>query len=437
MIAEVKIPEVGESITEGYLVAWKKQDGEIVQVDDELFELETDKITLTVQAETGGKLQILVGEETTVQIGQVVANIDTDAAQPEKSAVKEEPENESAPPLSPEAGMDQANAKLSDSPDVSGLSPAVRSMIVENKLDPASISGTGKGGRITKEDVIHFLELPAPETIRQQQKTPPPSAVPAKPQVEETTATAPKVLKPSRTSAPLDRQVRKQMSPLRTRIAERLVESQQNAAILSTFNEVDMSNLMAMRARYKEAFEKKYGIRLGIMSFFVKAAVDALKTVPSVNNFIEGGEIIENNYYDIGVAVSTDRGLVVPVIRDADQLGFAEIEAAITDYAQRARDRKLTLDELQGGTFTISNGGVFGSLLSTPILNPPQSGILGMHSIKKRPVVVRPDDRIEVRPMMYLALSYDHRMIDGRESVTFLKRIVEVIENPERILLEI
>ncbi len=470
MKAEVKVPEVGESITEGIIVEWHKKDGEYVRADEPLFELETDKITMTVTAEAAGRLSIQVPVETTVEIGQVVATIDTGAQPPAEAAVVEAPAaaetapspavegaaiapvaaapaapaaqppppTPEAPPITPRAGADQLAEKLAGEPDLEALAPAVRRLVVEHGVDPRLIPGTGKGGRITKEDVLAFLAAPPPGAPKGAEPAPESAPAQVVPAATGVMAPAAGAVAPGQAAPGVQpRQVRRKMSSLRQRVAERLVAAQQTAAILTTFNECDMTDLLAMRARYKESFEKRHGIRLGIMSFFVKAAVDALKTVPAVNNQIDGDEIVENHYYDIGVAVSTERGLVVPVIREADRKSFAEIELAIADAAARAREGKLTLDELMGGTFTISNGGVFGSMLSTPILNPPQSGILGMHAIKKRPVAVGEDGRIEVRPMMYLALSYDHRLVDGRESVTFLKRLVEVIENPERLLLQI
>lgn len=419
MAVEVKIPEVGESITEGFLAEWLQPDGAVVAVEDPLLVLETDKITMNVSAEHAGKLQILVAEGDTVEVGQVVATIDTDAAEssaaPPKisaappSATPEQPASEPAPPAAP---------ATEPAPSHESLSPAVQRLVLEHDLDPTAIQGTGKGGRILKGDVIRFLEsstalVPDGE---------PPTAEPERP-------------RPQPVALPDQRQTRAPMSRLRQRLAERLVEVQQTAAILTTFNEADMSRVMALRSEYKEEFKKRHQIGLGFMSFFVKATVDALKTVPEVNAYIEGDDIVTNHYYDIGVAVSTDKGLVVPVVRDADRLTMAGIEASIVDLAQRAQERRLELSDLSGAVFTISNGGVFGSLLSTPILNPPGSAILGMHTIQKRPVAV--GDEIAIRPMMYLALSYDHRIIDGREAVTFLKRIVECIENPERLLLEI
>jgi 2-oxoglutarate dehydrogenase E2 component (dihydrolipoamide succinyltransferase) len=313
--------------------------------------------------------------------------------------------------------MPQATAKLEP---LTGLSPAVQRMVVEHHLDAGAIAGSGRDGRITKVDVVRHID----ERRR-------PSAPSDQLASGATSATSPGEL----VELVTERQTRATMTPLRQRVAERLVSVQQSSAILTTFNEVDMSGVMALRARFKDAFKERHGIGLGFMSFFIKASIDALKTVPQVNSYIDGSDVVTNHYYDIGIAVSTDRGLLVPVLRGADRLSMSEIEARIADFSRRAQDRTLQLSELTGAVFTISNGGVFGSMMSTPILNPPGSAILGMHAIKKRPVVV--DDEITVRPMMYLALSYDHRIIDGREAVTFLKRIVECIEDPERMLLEI
>jgi len=442
MAVEVTIPEVGESITEGFLAEWSKSDGDIVAAEEPLLVLETDKITMTVNAEVGGRLQISVAEGETVQVGQVVATIDTEVAHEEKSETQETPASEleptaeplseaaaeppaprrAAPPLSPPAGEPQAAAKLAT---VKGLSPAVQRMVLEHHLDPSRIEGSGKDGRLTKADVQRHLES--------SQETSEEAPTPSVPATPDRTVTVPG----SSVEAPLvtERHTREPMSRLRQRIAERLVEVQQQAAILTTFNEVDMTRVMALRTQYKESFKERYGTTLGFMSFFVKASIDALRTIPEVNAYIDGDQVVTNHYFDIGIAVSTERGLVVPVLRNADQLSMAEIEQQIADYARRAQERKLELSELTGAVFTISNGGIFGSMLSTPILNPPGSAILGMHAITKRAVVV--DDQIVIRPMMYLALSYDHRLIDGREAVTFLKRIVDVLENPERMILEI
>ena len=422
MAFEVTIPEVGESITEGFLAEWSQPDGGMVAVEDPLLVLETDKITMTVNAEHAGKLTIMVAEGETVEVGQVVATIDTDvkdAPAPAKPAAAPAPEAVKEPPA--EAPRPAVPAPAA-APDHSGLSPAVQRLVLEHDLDPATIEGSGKGGRILKGDVIRYLET---RTTDAPTPIPPPAP----------TAAEPERPRPQPVALPDQRQTRAPMSRLRQRLAERLVEVQQTAAILTTFNEADMSRVMALRSEYKEEFKKKHGIGLGFMSFFVKATVNALKAVPGVNAYIDGEEIVTNHYFDIGVAVSTDKGLVVPVVRDADRLTMAEIEASIADLARRAQERRLELSDLTGAVFTISNGGVFGSLLSTPILNPPGSAILGMHTIQKRPVAV--GDEIAIRPMMYLAMSYDHRIIDGREAVTFLKRICECIEDPERMLLEI
>ena len=424
MLAEVKVPEVGESITEGTLVQWFKKEGDIVRIDDPLFELETDKVTLEVPSEYAGKIRPLVPEGETVNIGQVVATVDTDAAevaeipaaQPAAEATTPPAATSEGPPISPPAGLPQADAKVAEMVDRDSLSPAVRRMVEEFQLDPRSIAGTGRDGRITKEDVVRHLE-----SLKARPAQPAPAA--------------PKAAPPAVAPQAGERETRKPMTPLRQRIAERLLEAKQTTAMLTTFNEADMTNVFALRAKHKQAFKEKHDISLGFMSFFVKASVDALQAIPQLNARIEGNDIVENHYYDIGVAISSDKGLVVPVVRDADGLSFAGVELAIADLAERVRTKKITLADLSGAVFTLSNGGVFGSLLSTPILNPPQSGILGMHAIKKRPIVV--DDEIVIRPMMYLALSYDHRIVDGREAVTFLKRIVECIENPERMMLEV
>jgi 2-oxoglutarate dehydrogenase E2 component (dihydrolipoamide succinyltransferase) len=433
MLAEVKVPEVGESITEGTLVQWFRQEGDVVRIDDPLFELETDKITVEVPSEYAGRIKPLVPAGETVKIGQVVATIDTAAAveadvpppQPPAEAERPAASQAEAPPISPPAGAPQAGAKVIEMAERESLSPAVRRMIEEFRLDPGAIAGTGKGGRITKEDVVRHLKTIQPKQVQQEPSPPEASAAPRPP------PSAP----PAPAPQPGDRETRRPMSPLRQRIAERLVEAKQTTAMLTTFNEADMTNVFAWREKHKQAFKERHRISLGFMSFFVKASVDALKAVPDLNARIDGDEIVQNHYYDIGVAISSDRGLVVPVVRDADRLGFAGIELAIADLAERVRTKRITLADLSGAVFTISNGGVFGSLLSTPILNPPQSGILGMHAIKKRPVVA--DDQIVIRPMMYLALSYDHRIVDGREAVTFLRRIVDCIENPERMMLEV
>lgn len=401
----VKVPSVGESITEGILSRWLQPNGAAVKAGDPLFELETDKATNTVPAESAGVLAIAAREGDTVEVGATIGTIDPAGAPSAAAAVPtEKPAPEAARAPEPAATSSQA----------AGVpSPSARRLADEERVELANVAGTGPGGRITKGDVITHLESA-------------PAAAPA------TTATASSRPAPSANGR---RETRQRMTGIRQKIAQRLVEAQQTAAILTTFNEADLSRVMDLRARYKDAFQKKHGVGLGFMSFFTKAAVEALKAFPSVNGRIEGNEIVHNHFYDIGVAVSTERGLMVPVIRDADQLSFAGIEKAIADYARKAKENAIAVADLQGGTFTITNGGVFGSLLSTPILNPPQSGILGMHSIQKRPVAV--DDQVVIRPMMYLAFSYDHRIIDGREAVSFLVRIKDCIENPERMLIDI
>ncbi len=426
MSVEVVIPEVGESITEGILAEWSRGDGEVVSRDEPLLVLETDKITMTVNAAEPGRLAILVAAGETVQVGQVVATIDTAVTAPATAASESKaPATETEPaapspgpgpsPVPPAAPSPPPSERSNERP----LSPAVSRLVREHGLDPAAVGGTGKDGRLTKGDVLRHLE-----------GTPPPASAEIAGERPE-----PAPVSPAPVLITTERQTREPMSPLRQRIAERLVDVQRHAAILTTFNEVDMSGVMALRSRFKDDFKRRHDVGLGFMSFFVKASIDALKTVPRVNGYIDGDQVVTNHYYDIGIAVSTERGLVVPVVRNADQLSMAGIELAIADLANRAQERRLELSELSGAVFTISNGGVFGSMMSTPIINPPGSAILGMHAIKKRPMVV--DDQITIRPMMYLAVSYDHRLIDGRDSVTFLRRIVECIEDPERMLLEV
>lgn len=456
MIVEVSIPEIGESITEGLLVEWHADDGSVVRADEALFELETEKVTMTVNAEKSGRLEHLVAEGETVEVGQKVGTIDTEVqvdenqeqkqpaaedseteavakTEPGKKNVNETPKDSSspdedeAPRITAPAGMPQAREKLAG---LKGLSPAVQRMVVEHHLDPEQIEGSGRDGRLTKGDVLRHLE--GQKDVSDQESGT--LSGQNREEVKEPSPGSSALAGDARaTSTGPGRQSRSKLSPLRRRLAERLVQVQQSAAILSTFNEVDLSRVMGIRRSWRERFKERHGVDLGLMSFFVRAVAEAIQAVPRVNAFIDGDELVENHYLDVGIAVSTEKGLVVPVVRDADQLSMAEIERRIADLAERARQRKLSLEELVGATFTISNGGVFGSLLSTPILNPPGSAILGMHTIQQRPVVV--DGEIVVRPMMYLALSYDHRVIDGRESVTFLKRIIEVLENPDRILL--
>jgi 2-oxoglutarate dehydrogenase E2 component (dihydrolipoamide succinyltransferase) len=409
MSIEVKIPAVGESITSGVVSVWHKKSGDYVATGDPLFTLETDKVSSEIVAEAAGVLATKVDEGQEVKIGEVVATIDESAAaEPQKSAGATTPDK----PAPSGAGKKETPPQRSPNADV--LSPAVRRVVEEEQIDPQKVSGTGKGGRLTKGDVVAY---------RKQEAS---SAGPA-----TSPASAPE---PTPSPSDDNRITRKKMSPLRRKIAAQLVMAQQTAAILTTFNECDMTEVQALRTKSQEAFTKKHGVKLGFMSFFIKAAVEALKTVPSINGRIEGDDFIYNNFYDIGVAVGTERGLVVPVVRDADKKSFADLERDILDYATKAREGKIKIEELQGGTFTISNGGVYGSLMGTPILNPPQSGILGMHAIQKRPVAIK--DEIVVRPMMYLALSYDHRVVDGKEAVTFLVTVKQCIEDPKKLPLD-
>jgi 2-oxoglutarate dehydrogenase E2 component (dihydrolipoamide succinyltransferase) len=412
MAIELKVPQAGESVTEGRIARWLKKAGQPVKVDEPVFELETDKASLEVAAPAAGVLAITVPEGEVVKVGQVVGTIDPagQPAAPAEAGGGRQPAV--AAPVAerkPEQGADAPRSPKSESI----LSPAARAMVADKGLNPAAIPGTGPGGRVTKEDVLAY-QPPAAKA----NGTPPPPPSPPKPAPAAGT-----------------RETRQPMSMIRRRIAERLLESQNTTATLTTFNEADMTAIQELRAKYNDRFEKKHGAKLGFMSVFVKAAIEALKAFPLANARIDGGDVVHQHFYDIGVAVSTEKGLMVPVIRDADKLGFADIEKAIGDVAKRARDGKVKPDEMMGGTFTITNGGVFGSLLSTPILNPPQTAILGMHTIQKRPVVV--NDQIVIRPMMYLALSYDHRLIDGREAVQFLVRVKECVENPERMLFDI
>ena len=407
MTLNITVPELGESVTEATVAKWFKAPGEAVSLDEPLVELETDKIALEVNAASAGVLEdILVPEGEDVEVGTVLGHL-TEGAAPKANGG-----NGAAAPAPVAA---PAPAPVAQPDDTPVLSPAVRKLIEENDLDPSTVTGSGKDGRILKGDVLSLLEAPAPQA----------------PAIEAPAAPA----APARKSGEVEREERVPMSRLRQRVAERLKMAQDTAAMLTTFNEADMSQVMAARSHYRDAFEKKHGVRLGFMSFFVKAVINALKEIPSVNAEIDGTDIVYKKYYHVGVAVSAPQGLVVPVLRDADQLGFAEIEKNISALGVKARDGKLSMADLSGGTFTISNGGVFGSLMSTPILNPPQSGILGMHKIQERPIVV--DGQMEIRPMMYLALSYDHRIVDGKGAVTFLVRVKEALEDPRRLLMDL
>ena len=419
MSTEIRVPTLGESITEATVAQWYKKPGEAVSADEPLCELETDKVTIEVPAPSAGVMGDLAVEDgATVEVGALLGEILEGTG---ASAVASSPSNDAPLSTPPELRATDTSEAPKQEPAVKSaaeegvLAPSVRRLVDEHGLDAAALSGSGKGGRLTKGDVLEAVEkgvttsaeIPAPPvSVRSDDSS-------GLPQLEE----------------------RVKMTRLRQTIAKRLKESQNTAAMLTTFNEVDMSELMSVRSAYKEQFEKKHGAKLGFMSFFVKACVVALQEIPAVNAEIDGTDIVYKHYVNMGVAVGTDKGLVVPVVRNAHLMGFAEIETTIAEYGQKAREGSLAIDDLQGGTFTISNGGVYGSLMSTPILNSPQSGILGMHKIQERPIVV--DGEIVVRPMMYLALSYDHRIVDGKEAVTFLVRVKEGLENPERLLLNL
>jgi 2-oxoglutarate dehydrogenase E2 component (dihydrolipoamide succinyltransferase) len=426
MSTEVKIPAVGESITSGVLSGWLKQNGETVNDGEPIFSLETDKISTEVPAPASGTLQIMVPAGEEVKIGQIVAMID--AAVGAVGASKPEPKEPAAAKANVTA-TPKAEESANEEP---ALSPAVRRLAAEEKIPLAEVTGTGRHGQLTKEDLINYLERPSKKESEGLSSDLSDKAL-AKSEASAKGEPKP-AEKPAVPVSTDGRSVRRKMSPLRKKIAAQLVMAQQNAAMLTTFNECDMTAVMHLKSSYQEAFQKRHGTKLGFMSFFIKAVVDALQVVPAMNARIDGDDLVENHYYDIGVAVGTERGLVVPVVRDADKKSFAELESSVSGFAAKARDGKLQLDELTGGVFTITNGGIYGSLLSTPILNPPQSGILGMHKIQNRPVAI--GDKIEIRPMMYLALSYDHRVVDGKEAVTFLVRVKDCIEDPTRLLLQ-
>ena len=410
MSVNIKVPSLGESVTEATIARWYKSIGDLVSIDEPLLELETDKVTLEVPAPASGQLtDIKVKDGDTVEVGAILGAIAEGAVAPEKApdpqptveTIEEEPIVEK--PKAEEVKTINEPASVSNE-----LSPAVRKIVAENSIDINNINPSGKNGRITKEDALNSISSQSAKTIS-----------PSKPKPANNNQTTERVT----------------MSRLRKTIAKRLKDAQNTAAILTTFNEVDMTELIKVRNEYKEFFEKKHGVKLGFMSFFVKACITALKEIPEVNAEIEGDDVIYKNYYNIGVAVGTDQGLVVPVVKNADELIVADIEKEIASLGQKARDGKLSISDMQDGTFTISNGGVYGSLMSTPILNPPQSGVLGMHKIQERPIAI--DGEIAIRPMMYLALSYDHRLIDGKAAVTFLVRVKESLEDPRRILLSV
>jgi len=412
MSTEVKVPAVGESISTGVVSVWHKKSGDQVSAGDPLFTLETDKVSTEINAERDGVLQTLVAEGAEVKIGDVVATIEEGTGDGAKAEKKMEPAAQESDVQKPVPSKESSSA----------LSPAARRVVTEEKLDPQEIRGTGKGGRVTKNDAITAAQNRAAPRVSE-----PPAAKAKDDHAEE------KQAQPAQPES--GRFTRRKMSPLRRKIAAQLVMAQHTAAILTTFNECDMTAVQELRAKSQDAFTKKNGLKLGFMSFFIKATVEGLKAVPSINSRIEGEDFIQNHFYDIGVAVGTERGLVVPVARNADKKSFAELERDIADFAAKAREGKMKIEDLQGGAFTISNGGVYGSLLSTPILNPPQSGILGMHTIQKRPVAIK--DEVVIRPMMYLALSYDHRAVDGKEAVTFLITVKQCIEDPKKLPLDL
>jgi 2-oxoglutarate dehydrogenase E2 component (dihydrolipoamide succinyltransferase) len=420
MAIEIRVPTLGESITEATVGKWFKKAGDSVQADEPLVELETDKVTLEVNAPSPGVLSEIVAETgQTVAIGALLGQVAAGAAKAPAPAAKAPAAAAATPPSSP-------GAKTAMPP-----APAAAKLAAEDKIDLASIAGSGKRGQVLKGDVLAAVavaQAPGPAAVPAPLQAPAPTPLPVSPPAPAPVA---------RTTTPDDgaREERVRMTKLRQTIARRLKDAQNTAAMLTTFNEVDMTEVMALRSRYKDAFEKKHGAKLGFMGFFVKACVQALKEIPAVNAEIDGADLVYKNYYHIGIAVGTERGLIVPVVRDAEKLSIAEIEKTIAALGKRARDGQLTLDELQGGTFTITNGGIYGSLMSTPILNAPQSGILGMHKIQDRPIAI--GGKVEIRPMMYLALSYDHRIVDGREAVTFLVRVKEALEDPARLVLDL
>jgi 2-oxoglutarate dehydrogenase E2 component (dihydrolipoamide succinyltransferase) len=428
MAIEIRVPTLGESITEATVGKWFKKAGDPVQADEPLVELETDKVTLEVNAPSPGVLSEIVAETgQTVAIGALLGQVAAGAATPAPArvpAAAAKPALESAPAVATATPPSSPAARTAMPP-----APAAAKIAAEDKIDLASITGSGKRGQVLKGDVLAAVAAAqAPAPVAAPLQTPASAQLPV---------TAPAPAPAARTTTPDDgaREERVRMTKLRQTIARRLKDAQNTAAMLTTFNEVDMSEVMALRARYKDAFEKKHSAKLGFMGFFVKACVQALREVPAVNAELDGADLVYKNYYHIGIAVGTERGLIVPVVRDAEKLSIAEIEKTIAALGKRARDGQLTLEELQGGTFTITNGGIYGSLMSTPILNAPQSGILGMHKIQDRPVAV--GGKVEIRPMMYLALSYDHRIVDGREAVTFLVRVKEALEDPARLVLDL
>jgi 2-oxoglutarate dehydrogenase E2 component (dihydrolipoamide succinyltransferase) len=430
MAVELKVPSAGESITEVVIATWLKKEGDTVKRDEPVVEIETDKATLEVPAPVAGVLRGITKQQGQgATVGEVIAQIDEGAVSAEGKEQKAESQPQTQPsttflanstPMANSTPSPQPSTTPQPSTSSGFVMPSAQKLAAEKGVDATAVQGTGPGGRVLKEDVQKAVSSQPSQNVST-------STAIQQPTANQQAISALGIGNRQEDAVP--------MSPLRKKIAERLVQAQQTAALLTTFNEVDMSAVMALRNEYKDAFEKKYGVRLGFMSFFVKAAIDALKLIPQLNAEIRGTDIIYKNYYDIGVAVSTPKGLVVPVLRNAERMSFAEVEKAIGEFGKRAQDNKIMPEELQGGTFTISNGGVFGSLMSTPIVNPPQSGVLGMHAIQERPIAK--NGQVVIAPMMYIALTYDHRIVDGREAVTFLKRIKDAVENPARMLLEV
>jgi 2-oxoglutarate dehydrogenase E2 component (dihydrolipoamide succinyltransferase) len=436
MTIEVRVPQLPESVADATLVSWHKKPGDSVVRDENLVDLETDKVVLEVPAPAAGVIkEIKLADGTTVTSGQLLAIIDetaTAAAVPGASAPAILAASSGATAAAADTVAKDASAKESATPEAGGkLSPAAKRVAEENKVDPKTVAGSGRDGRVSKSDIVNYLSTK--ETAAANSAAAPGGAAAAPPSAAAKAAPAQFVPAPSARGSRGEQHV--PMTRLRARIAERMVQAQATQALLTSFNEVDLQAVNELRARYKDQFEKQYGVKLGFMSFFAKACVEALKKFPSVNASVDGNDIVYHEFFDVGVAVSTDRGLIVPVLRDVDQLSFADIEKSIANFASRARAGSITIEELTGGTFTITNGGVFGSLMSTPIVNSPQSAILGMHKIQDRPVVV--DGQIVVRPMMYIALTYDHRIIDGREAVQFLVTVKQCLEDPARMVLHI
>ncbi|MDP6981661.1 MAG: 2-oxoglutarate dehydrogenase complex dihydrolipoyllysine-residue succinyltransferase [Candidatus Latescibacteria bacterium] len=459
MAIDVDVPEMGESVSEVTVLEWLKGEGEFVEKDEPICVLETDKANVDLPSPASGTLQQLKQVDDTLNVGELLARIDESekpAAAPASPDVAETPAPavaEAAPAAQTPAQELAPAAAAPAGFDLSDLSPAVRRLVEENGLDPSQIAGTGRGGRLIKQDVLAFLKQrerdeqdsqpaaatapssPVPTPVAPTPPPAPPVQTPAAPPAQTAQVPPPAPAAPAPVATGSNGTRREPMSRLRKRVASRLVEAQQTAAMLTTFNEVDLSQVMAVRKRHKEAFQEKHGVSLGLMSFFSRAVVIALQELPAVNGSIDGDEIVYHDHVNLGIAVSTERGLLVPILRNAQSLSMAQIEGEIKRLALAARDNKLALDELSGGTFSITNGGVFGSMMSTPILTPPQSGILGMHAIKDRPIAV--DGQVVVRPMMYTALTYDHRLVDGQQSVTFLVRLKELLEDPARLMLEI